>query len=55
MFRGTRVPVSAVLENPKSSTMEEVLENVYVTSDPVQTVFDFDAKSAQDSPETSQA
>ena len=54
VFRGTRVPVSAILENLKSSTMEEVLENVHVTRDQVQTVLDFAAKSAQAPLETSQ-
>jgi uncharacterized protein (DUF433 family) len=47
VFRGTRVPVSAVFENLKTSSIEEVLENFHVTREQVQTVLDFAAKSAQ--------
>jgi len=47
VFRGTRVPVSAIFENLKTSTMEEVLENFHVTRDQVQCVLDFAARSAQ--------
>ena len=47
VFRGTRVPVSAIFENLKSSPIEEVLENFPVTRDQIQTVLDFAAKSAQ--------
>jgi uncharacterized protein (DUF433 family) len=46
VFRGTRVPVSAIFENLKTSPIEEVLENFHVTRDQVQTVLDFAAKSA---------
>lgn len=46
LFRGTRVPVSAIFENLKTSSMEEVLENFPVTREQVQTVLDFAAKSA---------
>jgi uncharacterized protein (DUF433 family) len=46
LFRGTRVPVSAIFENLKSSTLEEVLENFPVTKEQVQAVLDFVAKSA---------
>jgi len=46
VFRGTRVPVSAIFENLKSSSIEEVLENFTVTRDQIQTVLDFAAKSA---------
>lgn len=46
VFRGTRVPVSAVFENLKTSPLEEVLENFPVTREQVQTVLDFAAKSA---------
>jgi len=53
VFRGTRVPVSAIFENLKSSPIEEVLENFHVTRDQVQTVLDFAARSAQTAPETS--
>ena len=47
VFRGTRVPVSAIFENLKGSSIEEVLENFHVTRDQVQAVLDFAAKSAQ--------
>jgi uncharacterized protein (DUF433 family) len=46
VFRGTRVPVSAIFENLKTSPIEEVLENFHVTREQVQTVLDFAAKSA---------
>ncbi len=46
LFRGTRVPVSAIFENLKTLSMEEVLENFPVTREQVQTVLDFAAKSA---------
>ena len=45
VFRGTRVPVSAIFENLKTSPLEEVLENFRVTREQVQTVLDFAAKS----------
>ena len=41
LFRGTRVPVSAIFENLKTSTIEEVLENFPVTREQVQAVLDF--------------
>lgn len=46
VFRGTRVPVTAIFENLKTSSIEEVLENFHVTRDQIQTVLDFAAKSA---------
>jgi uncharacterized protein (DUF433 family) len=49
VFRGTRVPVSAIFENSKSSSIKEVLENFHVTRDQVQAVLDFAAKSAEPS------
>jgi uncharacterized protein (DUF433 family) len=49
VFRGTRVPVSAIFENLKSSSIDEVLENFHVTRDQVQTVLDFVARSAEPS------
>jgi uncharacterized protein (DUF433 family) len=55
LFRGTRVPVSAIFENLKTSPMEEVLENFHVTRDQVQAVLDFAAKSTQTPLETLQA
>jgi len=45
VFRGTRVPVSAIFENLKTSPIEEVLENFHVTREQVLTVLDFAAKS----------
>ena len=45
VFRGTRVPVSAIFENLKTSPIEEVLENFHVTREQVQAVLDFAAKS----------
>ena len=47
VFRGTRVPVSAIFENLKDSPVEEILENFHVTRDQVQSVLDFAAKSAE--------
>src|SRR6202030_3286074 len=47
VFRGTRVPVTAIFENLKTSPIEEVLENFHVTRDQIQTVLDFAAKSTQ--------
>ena len=47
VFRGTRVPVSAIFENLKTSSIEEVLENFHVTRDQVQTVLGFAARSTQ--------
>lgn len=46
VFRGTRVPVSAVFENLKCSTIDEVLENFHVTKEQVLAVLDFAARSA---------
>ena len=43
VFRGTRVPVAAIFENLKTSTLEEVLENFPVTRQRVQKVLDFAA------------
>jgi len=47
VFRGTRVPVSAIFENLKCSSIDEVIENFHVTRDQVQAVLDFAAKSAE--------
>ena len=35
VFRGTRVPVSAIFENLKTSPLDEVLENFHVTREQV--------------------
>jgi uncharacterized protein (DUF433 family) len=50
VFRGTRVPVSAIFENLKTSPLEEVLENFHVTRDQIQAVLDFAAQSTQPTP-----
>jgi len=47
VFRGTRVPVSAIFENLKTSSIDEVLENFHVAREQVQMVLDFAAKSTQ--------
>ena len=47
VFRGTRVPVSAIFENLKDSPIEEILENFHLSREQIQTVLDFAAKSAQ--------
>jgi uncharacterized protein (DUF433 family) len=46
IFRGTRVPVSAIFENLECSSIEEVLENFPVTREQMQAVLDFAAQSA---------
>ena len=46
VFRGTRVPVSAIFENLKDSPIDEIIEYFHVTRDQIQTVLDFAAKSA---------
>jgi uncharacterized protein (DUF433 family) len=50
VFRGTRVPVSAIFENLKTSPIEEILGNFHVTRDQVQAVLDFAARSTQTTP-----
>ncbi len=55
VFRGTRVPVSAIFENLKTSPIEEILENFHVTRDQIQTVLEYAAKSAQAPLESSHA
>lgn len=55
VFRGTRVPVAAIFENLKCSSIDEVLENFNVTRDQVQAVLDFVAKSAEPPVEPSRA
>ena len=47
VFRGTRAPVSAIFENLKCSSLDEVLENFHVSREQVQAVLDFAAKSAE--------
>jgi uncharacterized protein (DUF433 family) len=47
VFRATRVPVSAVFENLKTSPLEELLENFHVTREQVEAVLDFAARSSQ--------
>ena len=55
VFRGTRVPVSAIFENLKNSSIEEVLENFHVTREQVLTVLEFAARSAEHPAELSRA
>lgn len=55
VFRGARVPVSAIFENLKSSPIEEVPENFPITRDQVQAVLDFAARSAEPRSEPSRA
>jgi uncharacterized protein (DUF433 family) len=51
LFRGTRVPVSAILKNLKNLSIDEVLEDYpSVTRDQVWTVLDFLAQSADPIP-----
>ncbi len=47
VFRGTRVPVAAIFENLKTSSIDEVLENFHVTREQIKTVLEFAAKSAE--------
>ena len=47
VFRGTRVPVSAIFENLKDSPIDEILENFHITRDQLQSVLDFAARSAR--------
>jgi uncharacterized protein (DUF433 family) len=49
------VPVSAIFENLKCSSIEEVLENFPVTREQVQAVLDFAARSAEPPVEPSRA
>ena len=47
VFRGTRVPVSAILKNLKTLSVNEVVEEYpSVTREQIQTVLDFVARSA---------
>lgn len=50
VFRGTRVPVAATVENLKSSPIDEVLKNFHITRDQIQAVLDFAARSAKPTP-----
>jgi len=54
-FVAPGVPVSAIFENLKSSSLDEVLENFHVTRDQVRAVLDFAAKSAEPPSEPSRA
>jgi uncharacterized protein (DUF433 family) len=48
VFRGTRVPVSAILRNLKDLVIEGVVEEFpSVTQDQIRTVLDFIARSAE--------
>lgn len=47
VFRGTRVPVSAILKNLKDLSIDEVIQEFpSVTRDQVRTVLEFVARSA---------
>ena len=46
VFKGTRTPVSAVLENLQDMTVEELVEEFGVTREQVQAVLDFAAHNA---------
>jgi uncharacterized protein (DUF433 family) len=51
VFKGTRVPVSAIFTNLRSSPMDEVLENFpTVSRDQIRQVLEFVARSAQRHP-----
>jgi uncharacterized protein (DUF433 family) len=51
VFRGTRVPVSAVLKNLKRLSVHEIVQEFpSVTEDQVSTVLDFIARSADPIP-----
>ena len=55
VFLGTRVPVSAIFENLKCSSIDEVLENFHITREQVLAVLEFAAKSAEPPSEPSRA
>jgi uncharacterized protein (DUF433 family) len=51
VFRGTRVPVSAILKNLKHMSITEVVEEYpSITPEQVRTVLDFVARSADPCP-----
>jgi uncharacterized protein (DUF433 family) len=46
VFRGTRMPVSAVFENLEAgSSIEEIIEQFHVTREQIQAVLEFAARS----------
>jgi uncharacterized protein (DUF433 family) len=46
VFRGTRMPVSAVFENLEAgSSLEEIIEQFHVTREQIQAVLEFAARS----------
>ena len=47
VFRGTRTPVSTVLENLQDMSVDELIEEFGVTRDQVQAVLQFAAHSAE--------
>jgi uncharacterized protein (DUF433 family) len=49
VFRGTRLPVATVIENLEDLSVEEVMEQFDVTREQIAAVFDFVAKSLNDS------
>lgn len=47
VFRGTRMPVSAVFENLQDMSIDELIEEFGVTREQVQAVLQFVARSAE--------
>ena len=47
VFKGTRTPVSAVLDNLDDMTVEELVEELGVTREQVQAILDFAARNAE--------
>ncbi len=51
VFRGTRMPVSAVFENLEAgSSIEEIIEQFHVTREQIQAVLEFAARSLDAAP-----
>jgi uncharacterized protein (DUF433 family) len=47
VFRGTRMPVSAIFENLQDMSVDELVEEFGVTRDQVEAVLQFAARSAE--------
>ena len=45
VFRGTRLPVATVIENPEDPSVDEVIEPFDVTREQIEAVLDFVAES----------
>jgi len=51
VFRGTRMPVSAVFENLEAgSSIDEIIEQFHVTREQIQAVLEFAARSLDNPP-----